>query len=148
MSHAQSDAAPQDGLLSRVFSWLVTHHVREGEVATLSLADMRDLARDIGVSEADLTTMVTNGTDNRALTDQMIRAHGLDPAVIRSLPSALLRDLETTCARCGSHGRCQRDLAAGTAAVHCPDYCGNADALEALASSIRHSCSAQGRPER
>ncbi len=139
MSHAQSDAASQGGLLSRVFSWLVTHHVREGEITALSQADMRDLARDIGVSEADLTTMVTNGSDNRALMDQMIRAHGLDPTVIRSLPSALLRDLESTCARCGSKGRCQRDLAAGTAVVRCQDYCGNADALEALASGTRHS---------
>jgi len=139
MSAIQTDPAVQEGLLSRVFSWLVTHRVREGEITALSRADMRELARDIGVSEADLAMMSMDGPDNRALMDQMIRAHGLDPSVIRSLPAALLRDLESTCARCGSKGRCQRDLAAGTAAVHCHEYCGNADAFEALASGTRHS---------
>ena len=51
-----SDRPVEGGLLSRVFSWLVTHHVREGEVANLSLGDMSELARDLGVSQSDLLT--------------------------------------------------------------------------------------------
>lgn len=138
MSQAQHVPESNDGLLSRVFSWLVTHHVREGEIAALSRADLRDLARDIGVSESDLTTMAASDSDGRGLMEQMIRAHGLDPTVIPSMPAALLRDLRAVCDRCGSKGRCQRDLVDGTAAVNCHAYCGNAEAFEALASDTRH----------
>ncbi len=134
-----SDRPVEGGLLSRVFSWLVTHHVREGEVANLSRGDMSELARDLGVSQSDLLTAFPNGVNSRDLMDQMIRAHGLEPGQVRSISAAMARDLEATCSRCGSKARCQRDLKAGTAAAHCHEYCGNAEVFEAIASGQRHS---------
>jgi len=125
--------------LARVFSWIVTHHVREGEATALSQGDLRALSADLGVSRADLLAAFPDQANERALMDQMIRAHGLHPSVIRAMPAALLRDLEATCAQCGSKGRCQRDLKAGTAAANSHAYCGNAEAFEAVAAEHRHS---------
>lgn len=127
------------GLLARVFSWIVTHHVREGESVVLTHGDLRTLSSDLGVTQEALLAAFPDGDDERALMDQMIRAHGLPPAVIRAMPAALLRDLQTTCAQCDSKGRCQRDLKAGTAAANSAAYCGNAEAFEAIASAHRHS---------
>ena len=134
MSHA-TDA----GLFTRVFSWLVTHHVREGEIEALSRGDLAHLASDLGVTQADLMTLLPEGTDHRDLMDQMIRAHGLDPAALRALPTALMRDLEMTCSRCGNTARCARDLKAGTAAANCQSYCGNASAFDAMIDAREHA---------
>lgn len=128
----QATSPVETGLFARMFSWLLAHHVREGEIATLSRGDITSLAADLGVSETDLMTALPAGTDKRDLMDQMIRAYGLDPTVIRSLTPALVRDLEMTCARCGEKGRCARDLKNGVAAARSHAYCGNADAFEAL----------------
>jgi hypothetical protein len=139
-SASKRGAAPDDsGLLARVFSWIVTHHVREGEPVALSHGDLRSLSADLGVTPDALLAAFPDDGDERALMDQMIRAHGLTPAVIHAMPAALLRDLETTCAQCGSKGRCRRDLKAGTAAANSAAYCGNAEAFEAIASAHRHS---------
>lgn len=121
-----------DSLLARAFSWIMTHRTQEGRVAGLSNGDLRNLAADLGVTQADLLHVLPEGTPPRDLMDQMIRAHGLDPAVIRALPTAMVRDLEVTCSRCGNASRCERDLKAGQAAVNSHKYCGNAPAFDAM----------------
>lgn len=138
----QSDAlhpSVDDGLLRRMLSWIATSHGGNGGAQPLSHGDLQTLSADLGVSPADLLDIFPRAEDDRALMDQMIRAHGLHPGVIHSLPAALLRDLEATCARCASKGRCRRDLKTGTAAARCQSYCGNAEALEAIAQSHRHA---------
>ena len=121
-----------DSLLARAFSWIMAHRTQEGRVAGLSNGDLRNLASDLGVTQADLLHVLPEGTPPRDLMDQMIRAHGLDSAVIRALPTAMVRDLEVTCSRCRNASRCERDLKAGQAAVNSHKYCGNAPTFEAM----------------
>lgn len=127
----------EDSLLARAFSWIMTHRTQEGRVAGLSNGDLRNLAADLGVTQADLLHVLPEGTPPRDLMDQMIRAHGLDPAVIRALPTAMVRDLEVTCSRCRNARTCERDLKAGQAAVNSHKYCGNAPTFEAMVDARR-----------
>ncbi len=130
MTHVPS--GNDDSLLTRAFSWIMTHRTQEGRVAGLSNGDLRNLAADLGVTQADLLHVLPEGTPPRDLMDQMIRAHGLDPAAIRALPTAMVRDMEVTCSRCQNASRCERDLKAGRAAVNSQHYCGNAPTFDAM----------------
>ena len=44
----------------------------------------------------------------------------------------MLRDMERVCSLCNHKRQCDRDLAAGTAAAHYEEYCGNADTIDGL----------------
>jgi hypothetical protein len=44
----------------------------------------------------------------------------------------VLRDMERVCSMCDHKRQCDRDLAAGTAAKHYEEYCGNADTIDGL----------------
>jgi len=130
MSRITDDSG--EGPFQRALSWFLTHDGKGGEISALSRGDLRTLAADLGISTADLLTPPGNQNDRRTLMDQMIRAHGLDPQAVRSLPAPLVTDLEQTCAGCSNARRCRRDLKAGTAAVNSASYCGNAPAFEAF----------------
>lgn len=121
-----------EGMVARFVHWIGKHMRDADEEAYLSCGDIAEMARDIGISESDLREVLPHAADNSALMDAMIRANGLDPAKVAALSAGLMRDLELTCTRCGKVGRCRQELAAGTAAEHCGEFCGNADTFEAL----------------
>lgn len=129
---SRTTPSTDDTLLDRVSSWLVARDEHGGNRAMLSKGDLQSLAFDLGITQADLLTAPPDSPDHRELMDQMIRAYGLDPHVIRDLPPPLVRDLRETCGQCSNARRCRRDLKAGTAAVNSPAYCGNATAFDAM----------------
>lgn len=122
----------QQGLIGKVANWITERARASAELALLSRGDISRMAHDIGVTEADLRDVLPRGADNTVLMEAMIRAHGLDPADAAHLSAATMRDLEITCTRCGAVTRCRRELAAGTAAARCHEFCGNADTFDAL----------------
>lgn len=130
MPEPQTDAHP--GLFSQVVDWIATRARATAEMARLSSGDLGEMARDLGMAESDLRGVLSKGANNTQLMDAMMQARGLDPAAIAHLSSGVLRDLEVTCTRCGAVAQCRRELAAGTAAMHCHDFCGNADTFDAL----------------
>lgn len=123
-------------LMTRAFDWLKTRAARDNEIAALSYGDLRYLAADLGVTEADLLDVVPRNTDNSGLMDKMMRARGLDPDAVRRSFSGLVRDMEVTCSRCRNAGTCQRELKAGTAAAHNHEFCGNAQAMDELIAGV------------
>jgi hypothetical protein len=125
-------ASVDSNLLSRAFDWIRARASRDNELAAMSRMDLRYLANDLGVTEADLREIAPKVTDNSVLMDKMMRARGLDPDAVRTLFGALVRDMEVTCARCRDAGVCRRELAAGTAAVYCHDFCANAETMDEL----------------
>ncbi|MGE0418844.1 MAG: DUF6455 family protein [Acetobacteraceae bacterium] len=130
---AQTTQQQRDhGLVARALDWLFARGGAAGTPLHMSDADLRYMANDLGISVADLMDVVPRAPDNTVLMDRMMRARGLDPAAIRRMPAALVRDLEMTCTRCGDTGRCRRDLDAGTAAANCHAYCGNAVTFDAI----------------
>lgn len=125
-----------EGLIAQFVHWISGRMRMADEVAYLSCGDIAELAHDIGVTEADLREVLPRAADNSPLMDAMIRAHGLDPEKVAALSATLMRDLELTCTRCGKVGRCRQELAAGTAAEHCGEFCGNADTFAALKKDV------------
>jgi hypothetical protein len=91
---------------------------------------------DIGVSIADLRAIHPRVAGADELMDRMLRARGLDPEAVRRAFAAVMRDMDVTCARCRESGTCQRELAAGTAAEDCHEFCGNAGTIDALSASV------------
>ena len=49
----------------------------------------------------------------------------------------VLRDMERVCSLCNHKRQCDRDLAAGTAAAHYEEYCGNADTIDGLGPRVK-----------
>src|SRR5690348_10388576 len=122
----------ESSLLSRVFDWIRAHLAQDSELANMSYQDLQFLASDIGVSVADLRAIGPKITDHDDLMKRMMLARGLDPDVVRRALSAVMRDMEVTCARCRDVGTCQRALAANTAAEHCHEFCPNASVMDDL----------------
>ncbi len=120
------------GLLGRLFDWVKAHTHRDDDLSALTRGDLGIMAADLGITEADLREVLPRTSDNSLLMDQMMVARGLDPDRVRRSCASLVRDLELTCSRCGSSHRCRRDLAAGTAAEHAHEYCGNAETFGEL----------------
>jgi hypothetical protein len=124
--------AGESSLFSRVFDWIKAHIAQDPELAGMSYQDLQFLASDIGVSVADLRAIGPRITDHDDIMKRMMLARGLDPDVVRRVFSAVMRDMEVTCARCRDVGTCQRELAASTAAEHCHEFCPNAPVMDDL----------------
>ena len=122
----------QQGLIGKVANWITERARASAELALLSRGDISRMAHDIGVTEADLRDVLPRGADNTVLMEAMMRARGLDPAEVAHLSGTVMRDLELTCTHCGAVRRCRREIAAGTAAEHCDEFCGNAYTLDVL----------------
>jgi len=122
----------ESSLLSRVLDWIKARVAQESELVNMSYQDLQFLASDIGVSVADLRAIGPHITDHDELIRTMMLARGLDPDVVRRAFSAVMRDMEVTCARCRDVRTCQRELTANTAAEHCHEFCPNAPVMDEL----------------
>lgn len=129
-------SATQANLLSRAFDWIRARASRDNELAAMSRMDLHYLAADLGITEADALQVVPRVTDHSELMDKMMRARGLDPDAVRRSFSALVRDMEVTCARCRDDRVCRRELESGTAAQYCHDFCANATAIDTLRETL------------
>ena len=125
-------AATNSNLLSKAIDWIKARAARDNELAAMSHMDLHYLAADLGITEADVRDVVPRITDHGDLMDKMMRARGLDPAVVRRSFSALVRDMEVTCSRCRESRICRRELDSGTAAGYAHDFCANADEMDRL----------------
>jgi len=120
------------GALGRALDWFQTRLQMRHELDGLTGSELESMARDLGVTQADLKDVLPRAADNSLLMDGMMRARGLDPDQVRRKVAALVRDMELTCTRCGAATRCRADLATGRAAEHCHEYCGNAETFDDL----------------
>jgi hypothetical protein len=131
MPHTET-ALANPGLLGRVLDWMRAHTPAGSDLATFSREDLRHLAEDLSLAESDLRSMSTGNRDNTGLMEGMIRARGFEPDHLKHAFVTLLRDVERVCTQCKATGRCSRELAAGTAAMHCHEYCPNAGTFDDL----------------
>lgn len=131
MPHTEH-ALANPGLLGRVLDWVRAHAQPGTDLAAFSREDLRHMANDLSLSESDLLAVSAGGHDNTGLMEGMMRARGLDPDQVRHSFGTFLRDGERVCTRCKATGRCRRELDAGTAALHCHEYCPNATTFDSL----------------
>jgi hypothetical protein len=66
----------------------------------------------------------------------MLKVLGIDEEALARTQPLVLRDMERVCALCADKGKCERDLAAGTAAEHYKGYCLNAPTIEVLGQQV------------
>jgi hypothetical protein len=120
------------GALGRLLDWLQVRLQAQHEPDGLTASDLELMACDLGVTQADLRDVLPRAEDNSLLMGGMMRARDLNPDQVRRQVAALVRDMELTCTRCSAARQCRRDLAAGTAAEHCHEYCGSAETFDDL----------------
>ena len=118
-------------IVSRVQNWFAGQF-RRAELDRIGDAELSRIARDVGVSMAELGEMTQLGPDAADLLPRRMQAIDLDfEAVGRDKPNAL-RDMQRLCAQCSRKGRCEHDLRADPAGPSWQSYCANSTTLRAL----------------
>jgi hypothetical protein len=95
-------------------------------------AEMERIARDVGVSGADLSILAGKWPD---AADQLYRRMNeikLDRMEVTHADPQVMRDLQRVCTVCGSKRRCAHELAKNPSDPAWQKYCPNATTLAAL----------------
>jgi Family of unknown function (DUF6455) len=107
------------------------HGVRD-ELGECSHEDVMRIAKDLGVPVSDLRGLAAKGPRSADVLQKMLLALSVDPQALAKNDPAVMRDLQRLCIVCSQKGRCQHELAQGTAAEHFREFCPNAYTLDAL----------------
>jgi hypothetical protein len=102
-------------------------------LAGLDDREARHIARDLGLTPADLRDFVARGPHAADLLLERLAALGLDRADIEAAAPGLMGDLQKTCAHCRDKGVCESELVYRPGENGWQRYCPNASTLEALA---------------
>ena len=94
--------------------------------------DAERLARDVGVSRADLCILAGKWPDSLDLLSRRLEQVTLDAGDIAQAEPYVLRDLQRVCSLCASKRRCERDFAGKSSDPVWEEYCPNAPTLHAL----------------
>jgi hypothetical protein len=97
-----------------------------------SSEDVMQIAKDLGVPVSELRKLATKGPGAADLMKKMLIALRVDPHALVSTDPAVMRDLQRLCVVCSQKGRCEHELAKGTASEHFREFCPNAFTLDAL----------------
>jgi hypothetical protein len=128
----QEHPFPRVELVIDTFANWLKHRRELKEMREMDSANFGRIANELRMSSADLEALVRRGPHAADELPKMLKALGIDQeALVRTEP-LVLRDMERVCALCSQKHRCDRDLAAGTAAAHYEDYCANAPTIDGL----------------
>ena len=97
-------------------------------------AEVERIARDIGVSGADLSILAGKWPDAVDLLYWRMNEIKLDRKEITQADPQVMRDLQRVCTVCGSKRRCEHQLARDPSDPAWQKYCPNATTLSALAA--------------
>lgn len=132
-------------VLDAIATWINKYRHLNGthdELGQCSPEDVMRIATDLGVPAGELRGLAAKGPGAADLLKKMLIALAVDPEALAKSNPAVMRDLQRLCVACSQKGRCQHELAEGTAAEHFREFCPNAFTLDALfgrtASSTRH----------
>lgn len=95
-------------------------------------AEFERIAREMGMSDAELRMVASRGEDAADLLPARMAAIGLDPAVVSHEDGAVMQDLQRSCSLCDHKKRCKKDLMRHPRAAGWTQYCPNASTLRAL----------------
>jgi len=136
---SQTDKQPTyptfEPILDAIANWIKKYRYAVGlrnELARCGPEEVARAARDLGVSPGELVRLASAGPHAADQLPQLLMALGVDPKKLASDEPALTRDLRRICITCGHKGRCEHELAAGTAVHSYRSFCPNAISLDAL----------------
>lgn len=118
-------------VFDRISNWIAGARSRR-ELARLGARDVERLARDSGVSNAELVALARQGPDAGSLLPRRLAALGLDAEELARREPQVLRDLQRVCSLCESTGRCRRELNRDPDNPAWETYCPNVTTLRAL----------------
>ena len=137
--------SPLDIVLSAISNWVNKYRqltAVDNEFGYCTHDDVRQIAKDLGVPPTELRALASKGPGAADLLQKMLIALSVDPEALAKANPAVMRDLQRLCITCSHKGRCEHELAQGTAGEHYHEFCPNAFTLDALfqvkASSSRH----------
>jgi len=94
--------------------------------------EVERMAKDTGVSPAELRRLEKLGPDSADLLLQRMAALDLDRNEIAATVPGTFQDMQRVCSFCKAHRRCALDLARHSADPTWKDYCPNVGTLLAL----------------
>lgn len=120
-----------DFMIDTFGDWL-KHRREMREMHEMDAANFNQIAGELRMSPSDLEELVRQGPHAADELPKMLMALGIDQEALARTEPHVLRDMERVCSMCNHKRQCDRDLAAGTAAKHYEEYCGNADTIDGL----------------
>jgi len=123
------------GFVSRLAHWWRSWNGRRKAMADLDScgpAEMDRIARDVGVSGADLSILAGKWPDAADLLYWRMNEIKLDRMEVTHADPQVMRDLQRVCTVCGSKRRCEHELAKNPSDPAWQKYCPNATTLLAL----------------
>jgi hypothetical protein len=96
--------------------------------------DVERIARDVGVSAAELRALAKLGPDSADLLQRRMAALNLDQNEVFQTEPGTLHDLQRICSMCESHKRCGQEIAQSSTDTAWEDYCPNAATLKVLST--------------
>jgi len=134
----QNDYRTVNFVLDVIADWVNSYRATAGsreELGQCSGNDVRQIAKDLGVSAGELRALSAKGPHAADLLTRMLTALSVDPETLLKSDPATMRDLQRLCISCGHKGRCAHEIATGTAPEHFRSFCPNAFTLDALFAS-------------
>jgi hypothetical protein len=119
-----------------IFGDWLKHRRELREMRELDAANFGQIASDLRMSSADLEALVRQGPHAADELPKMLTALGIDQESLSRTEPLVLRDMERVCSMCIHKRQCDKDLAAGMAAAHYEQYCGNADTIDGLGPRV------------
>jgi hypothetical protein len=122
-------------VLDAIAGWINRYRHMNGlhrELGQCTQSDLIRIAKDLGRSVNELRGLATKGPGAADVLQKMLLALSVDPKALAEADPAVMRDLQRICILCSQKGRCQHELAEGTAADHFREFCPNAYTLDAL----------------
>ena len=122
-------------VLEAVASWINKYRQASSlhdELGHCSPEDVMQIAKDLGVPVSELRKLAKKGPKAADLMEKMLIALRVDPHVLVNTNPAVMCDLQRLCVVCSQKGRCEHELAKGTASEHFREFCPNAFTLDAL----------------
>lgn len=102
------------------------------EIDCMDPALASEIAAEAGLSVRELRDVISHGVGANRLMRRMMAAYGIDISEIEQDAPGMLRDIAVLCSRCKAKGRCEEELAAGTARESARSFCPNADTFETI----------------
>lgn len=127
------------GPIARVKSWWRTEKERQ-ELAALPDFVFDGIQKETGLTRYDAQHMMADHPGPDHLMPQRLAAAGFDAARVAAEQPLLYRDMKTTCAKCDSYKKCDRELHAGGVAEGKWGYCLNNGNIEALEAAEKSCC--------
>jgi hypothetical protein len=121
------------GSLQAIWRWWRARPDRTArDLAAIDGRDIEQIARDIGVSSAELYSLARSTANSADLLTTRMTALDLDCQEVARLVPETLHDMQRVCTMCSQHNRCARDLVRTPLDPIWKDYCPNVSTLVAL----------------